>query len=83
MTDHEKQLQQMQDMLQGAINQRNAAQNECLQLSANLHTAGRENEILRAEVQALTKKLADATGDDIAPGSTSKANGHAQEMSAA
>ena len=83
MTDHEKQLQQMQDMLQGAINQRNAAQNECLQLSANLRIATREIETQSAEIQALTKKLAEVTGDGKAPDSTLKANGHAQEMSAA
>lgn len=97
MTDHDKKMQQMQDMLQGAINQRNAAQNECLSLSSNLREAQRAQETLAAELdnaqrkiadltaalEAHTKNLEDNTADDNPAMSTPKANGHAEEMSAA
>jgi len=83
MTDHEKQIKKLNDMLQAAINQRNASQNECVQLGAHLQEAAREIERLAAEVSALTEKLASDAADDKPDLSTPKANGHAEEMSAA
>jgi peptidoglycan hydrolase CwlO-like protein len=83
MTNHEKQIQSLQDMLNGAINQRNAAQNECLQLSRDLRGAQREVEALTEQVNALTKKLEEPAAGDKSAESTPKANGHAEEMSAA
>ena len=63
--DLKKQLQQAQDMLQMLSNQRNSANNECVQLGAALTAANRELEAL---------KKAQAEPELQAP----KANGHAE-----
>lgn len=62
--DLKKQLQNANDMLQMLSNQRNAAQNECVQLGAALTAVSRELEAL---------KKAQAEPEVQAP----KANGHA------
>lgn len=49
----EEQLRQTQDMLEGAINQRNAAQNECVTLNAQLKAALRRV----AELEEAAAKL--------------------------
>lgn len=54
------QVQKLQDMLNGAINQRNASQNECLQLSGDLREALRKVEEQATQIKELTEKLAAA-----------------------
>lgn len=49
-------LQTANDLLEGAVNQRNAAQNECMQLAAALKAA-------RREITELQEKLAKEIGD--------------------
>lgn len=56
--DLQKQIQQLQDILQGSINQRNAAQNECLQLAAQVAALSRENAELK-------EKLAQAAAPEL------------------
>ena len=61
----EQQLRQTQDMLEGAINQRNAAQNECVALNAQLKAAQRRVGELEAQ---LADKAPKANGaDTVAP----------------
>jgi predicted metal-dependent hydrolase len=61
MTEDQIKAQQLQDMLEGAINQRNHHENECLQLHAQLAKQNRALAAALAEVEVLTKKLAEAT----------------------
>ena len=62
--EHDDQMQQMRDMLDGAINQRNAAQNESIQLRATALAAQRELAVARERIAELEAQLA---------------NGHAKE----
>jgi len=58
MDDAQKQIQQLQDMLQGSINQRNASQNECLQLAAQVAALSREvAELKEAQAKAAAPEL--------------------------
>ncbi len=52
MKDPQTEIQELRDMLQGALNQRNASQNECLQLAAQVAALLREVEVLRAKADA-------------------------------
>lgn len=56
MTDQpvNPEIQAAQDMLAAMQNQRNAAQNECVQLAAQLTAANREIAELKEKVKALT-----------------------------
>lgn len=65
MTDEEK--QQQNDIIEGLVNQRNAAQNECVQLNAQLKKALRQ-------VAELEAKVEDKRGDFPKP------NGHISEQ---
>lgn len=74
MTDDlQKQFEQANDMLQMLSNQRNASQNECVQLGAALAKAQREIDTLKKRIEEYEKA-------DVAP--ALKSNGHA-EMGAA
>lgn len=68
--DLHAQLLRANDMLQGALNQRTAALNECLQLAAALNEAQRGNadkDKRIAELEAQVKDLtAKANGADVA-----------------
>lgn len=61
MDDLQKQMRSLQDMLQGAINQRTASQNECLQLAAQVAALSRELEAANKKIEELTPKDAEAT----------------------
>ena len=62
--DPKAEVQKLRDMLQMLSNQRNSAQNECVQLGAALTAANRK-------IEALEKAAAGADKADAAP----KANG--------
>ena len=53
MNTTSRELQAAQDMLQGSINQRNASQNECLQLAAQVAALSRDLEAARAKIAEL------------------------------
>lgn len=66
MISMEEQLQQARDMLDGALNQRTNAQNECITLSAELKAALRRAEKAEARVAEFVKAaaVANANGAD-------------------
>lgn len=69
MVPLEEQLQLARDMLDGALNQRTNAQNECVTLSAQLKAALRRAEQAEARVAELEKAaaVAKANGADQHP----------------
>lgn len=74
MTEAEmkEQLESANDLLQGVLNQRNTAQNECVQLNAALLQAKRKIEMLERSL-AETKSTDETDLFDVKPVS----NGHA------
>ena len=60
MESVDEQLQRAQDMLEGAVNQRNAANNECVTLNAQLRSALRKVADLELELKkSKTEKVAE------------------------
>lgn len=60
MTEDQTKIESLKDMLEGAINQRNHHENECLQLHAQLAKQRRALAAALAEVEALKKAAAEA-----------------------
>lgn len=61
--DPKEQIQLLADQLEGAVNQRNAAQNECIALNAQLKAALRRAEAAEAKLAEPAK----ANGMDAEP----------------
>lgn len=76
--EFQTQLQAAQDMLNGVVNQRNAASNECAQLHAQVLALQRKVAELEARVPAKTDE---APSPD--PALLPKSNGHASAETAA
>ena len=70
MNDLQAQLQNAQDMLTAVLNQRNASQNECVQLAAQVQAANRKISELEAKLKELEAVPADP---NVVP---QKSNGH-------
>ncbi len=73
------QLQQTQDMLEGAINQRNAAQNESVSLHGQIKAQARVYEARIADLEAKLATSAEGKAEDAPkPNGKGKANGSAE-----